>query len=435
MEQKKWVGEFLAGLDELAKTIKGLTSDERTLFELNGNNFQWPMVSCGEMEFMATDLADYCKERVPEVEGDSWPDFEVLATRVKWLRSHVAPYLFNGNGIAAFATYSSSLAEIRSYLTLYFPDVLKLEKESYPFKLARKASQVKSSLDRTAAEVDGLATKVRQILDAHDAAEALPADMELLRSTRHELSSLAAQAKVDAEGAKRAKTELEGALRASEEQQAKVEKIVENCEAAYSITTTKGLAGAFDVRSAQLARSMWVWVMGLIIALFFASMIGAERVNYLSQAVAMPNPGWGSIAVNIVLAAVSVGAPLWFAWIATRQITERFRLAEDYGFKASVAKAYQGYRKEAHLLDEAFEAQLFSIALTRLEEAPLRLVNSESHGSPWHELLSSPVVRDALKSVPEFGSDVMRMAKEAISKKTTTKPDEGSTGDSANPKP
>lgn len=83
----------------------------------------------------------------------------------------------------------------------------------------------------------------------------------------------------------------------------------------------------------------------------------------------------------------SVIAPLWFAWLATKQISQRFKLAEDYDFKASVAKAYEGYKKEAAKIDEEFEARLFNVALTRLEEAPLRLVNSVNHGSPTHEVI------------------------------------------------
>jgi hypothetical protein len=84
-----------------------------------------------------------------------------------------------------------------------------------------------------------------------------------------------------------------------------------------------------------------------------------------------------------------VGAPLWFAWVATKQLGQRFRLAEDYGFKASVAKAYEGYRRDAVRIDPRFEAQLFGIALRRLEEAPLRMIEEEAHGSPWHEFFNA----------------------------------------------
>lgn len=81
----------------------------------------------------------------------------------------------------------------------------------------------------------------------------------------------------------------------------------------------------------------------------------------------------GEIWLHIILSIVSVGAPLWFAWLATKQIGQRFRLAKDYSYKASVAKAYEGYRREAARIDEDFENRLFDSALTRLEEAPLGL--------------------------------------------------------------
>lgn len=78
------------------------------------------------------------------------------------------------------------------------------------------------------------------------------------------------------------------------------------------------------------------------------------------------------------------------------------------------AKAYEGYRKEAARLDEAFEARLFSSALSRLEEAPLRLVENTTHGSPWHELISSDAFRGAMESVPELRAKFIEIAKASI---------------------
>ncbi|WP_214655585.1 hypothetical protein, partial [Vibrio anguillarum] len=111
---------------------------------------------------------------------------------------------------------------------------------------------------------------------------------------------------------------------------------------------------------------------------------------------------------------LSLGAPLWFAWISTKQIGQRFKLSEDYAFKASVAKAYEGYRKEAAKIDPVFEARLFSTALTRVEEAPLRLIDQESHSSPWQELLSSPGFQKALDTIPEFRDKFIEVAKEGL---------------------
>ena len=113
-----------------------------------------------------------------------------------------------------------------------------------------------------------------------------------------------------------------------------------------------------------------------------------------------------------MLSALSVGAPIWFAWLATKQIGQRFRLSEDYAFKASISRAYEGYRREAARIGGSdMEEKLLASALSRLDELPLRLVETPSHGSPLHELLSSESVKKALGTVPGFVDDVKSMAK------------------------
>lgn len=191
-------------------------------------------------------------------------------------------------------------------------------------------------------------------------------------------------------------------------------KLIDQCEAAYHITTTKGLAGAFDQRAEKLAWSMWTWVAGLVAALGIGSLIGSQRLDILSAALQATNPNWGGIATHVILSLLSVGAPLWFAWISTKQIGQRFRLAEDYAFKASVAKAYEGYRKEAARIDPEFEAKLFGSALARLDEPPLRLVETGNHGSPWHELANSDAVRRTFDAVPELQDKVIALLREGI---------------------
>lgn len=70
-----------------------------------------------------------------------------------------------------------------------------------------------------------------------------------------------------------------------------------------------------------------------------------------------------------------------------KQIGQRFRLAEDYAFKATVAKAYEGYRKEAaRHNDPELEKKLFTLALTRLEEPPLRLIEKATPGTPLQDI-------------------------------------------------
>lgn len=167
---------------------------------------------------------------------------------------------------------------------------------------------------------------------------------------------------------------------------------------------------------------MWVWVVGLVAALGIGSHLGAERIRQLSAAIADKDPQWGAVWLNLLLSVVAVGAPVWFAWIATKQIGQRFRLAEDYGFKASVAKAYEGYRREAARIHEDLEHRLFSSALTRLEEPPLRLVETDTPGSPWHEFANSPAFQAAMQSMPDLREAFNRIIGRRSPQTGATKP-------------
>lgn len=132
-----------------------------------------------------------------------------------------------------------------------------------------------------------------------------------------------------------------------------------------------------------------------------------------------PNLSPSAVYPNVILSLLSIGAPIWFAWLSTKQIGQRFRLAEDYAFKASISRAYEGFRREAARIDKELEARLLASALDRLDELPLRLVETETHGSPWHELANSDMVKQAFKSVPDFAGQVRGLAESAISRATS----------------
>ncbi|HCI6409444.1 TPA: hypothetical protein NPO89_004172 [Klebsiella quasipneumoniae subsp. similipneumoniae] len=100
--------------------------------------------------------------------------------------------------------------------------------------------------------------------------------------------------------------------------------------------------------------------------------------------------------------------------MATKQIGQRFRLSEDYAFKASISRAYEGFRSEASRIDKNLEVKLLASALSRLDELPLRLVETETHGSPYHELLTSDTFKEALKVVPGFSDRIKKIAEQAL---------------------
>ena len=58
-------------------------------------------------------------------------------------------------------------------------------------------------------------------------------------------------------------------------------------------------------------------------------------------------------------------------------------------------------------------AWLRGVATLR-EIGTLRPVEEQSHGSPWHELASSDVVKRAMKEVPGFADQVVALAGTSI---------------------
>lgn len=58
---------------------------------------------------------------------------------------------------------------------------------------------------------------------------------------------------------------------------------------------------------------------------------GSRQLTNLSDLAKAPDASISMIVVNLLLSLLSVGAPVWFAWLATKQIGQRFRLAEDIG--------------------------------------------------------------------------------------------------------
>lgn len=151
-------------------------------------------------------------------------------------------------------------------------------------------------------------------------------------------------------------------------------------------------------------------------------MFGTQRVHEIGELLKNPSMSNWALGINLFLAALSVGAPIWFGWMATKQINQRFRLSEDYAFKAAVSRAYEGYRKEAARIDKDMEARLLASALSRLDEQPLRFVETDNHGSPWHELASSDAVKAALSTIPGFADKTADFARSAVQAATAVKP-------------
>lgn len=399
----KSVEGLCVSLEKLGDAIVAIWSEDRTPGEIWG----WNQVALTRQDLaeVPRSLAKRLREVAPdEVSPEMEKKLVEALQKLSWLQANTIPNMFQGASQALQGTpaFLGTLAGIQTMVEPFFRWESIEGSKATPPQIARRLKAMKIEMDNISIDKTAIERDLKAIKDGALAADALPIDLKSLEEAKNKVASLKSAADKAADDIARKLEEAKGLLGSINNHALESEKLVAKCDEAYKITTTVGLAASFDQRRSRTASSMWVWVVGLLIALGLGAWQGAHRLELLAKVISTPGVGGAILAAQLVTALISIGAPMWFAWIATKQIGQRFRLSEDYAFKAAVAKAYEGYRKEAVRIDPEFEKRLFASALTRLEEAPLRLVETETHGSPWHELLNSPALKAALKSGPEF---------------------------------
>jgi uncharacterized protein YoxC len=347
--------------------------------------------------------------------GDEDAHLHQLGSGLQWMRTNTLQHIMGGNP-AALSAYYLTMDAIERAVEPFTESDKGLAVESAK-ALKRVTSQIRgmeSRLRDLSPKTSSVQSMVERIERAYEAADQLPADLETLNEARQRISAISVDAEKDRAQIVVAKENVEAAHDSLHSIAEEAASILKQCESVYSSATSVGLAAAFAERSKSLSNSMWFWVAGLVTALVVGGAFGSSQLKSLSSLLSQSDAPAALIGLNIMLSVLSVGAPVWFAWLATKQIGQRFRISEDYAFKAAVSRAYEGYRREAVRIDSELEGQLLRSALQRLDEQPLRLVEPTSYGSPWHELLASDSIKDALKSVPGFAESLSRFTKEAL---------------------
>jgi|TARA_B110000037_G_C17105756_1_gene499794 chaperonin cofactor prefoldin len=413
---QKELQEVCDSLDELSNSIINGWNDDRTLNVAFGWNC--PSLNRHDLAGIASKISGNLKNHnFTNIDEELLPSIEKIPEKIEEFKTKTLVYFYNGNAVQAVPVYDSLINWINSTLSPLFSWEVLYDTKAMPVKLSRRLSSLQTQLSDLIPEKESLEKQIKQIREATEAAESLPTDIASLKKARKtigDLTTTATENKGLIDSHLKSTSSTVELIKIKKEE---TDKLVDKCEEAYRITTTKGLAASFDERAKKSQKSMYIWVTGLLLALGAGVYIGSIRFDSLLSALNASSPDWGVIWMNCILALLSLSAPLWFAWISTKQIGQRFKLAEDYSFKASVAKAYEGYRKEAARIDPAFEARLFSSALTRLEEAPLRLMEKDSHGSPWHELITSPQFEKAMNKIPELKDKFIQVSGNIIKTK------------------
>jgi uncharacterized lipoprotein YehR (DUF1307 family) len=414
----------MAKATEVGKKLLELASGLRAIGSKNRFSDHWGWQAAplngDDLAAMAEGLSEkFCSLTTVAVPSDLQTELDRLHESIEISRVNNVPNLYGG--IQGGEAIISLFYALEALLYRLSPDADLRLIGSLSLKLKNRATQAIHRVDEAFGSIEGIEEKIADIQRAHDAAEELPVTQKQLADAlatiekqQRSLSKLEAAATNSAE---QAKSEHEKILEIASSAETYLKKI----SGAYRAVTSQGLAQAFKQQQDALTQSMLVWVFLLLASLAVGGFIAHERFPQVATALA-GKPDWGIVVVHLALAILSLSPPVWFAWVATMQIGQRFRLAEDYGYKAAISAAYEGYRAEAARLDPLLEAQLFASALGRLDELPLRLIDSHVPGSPFHEFLRSVEFKKAAEVVPGLADRAEALLRRIAT--TATKPAE-----------
>lgn len=407
-------------LEDLAKECDALASQLQASLPNDdpfGNahgNWSFPGVNRRDLVEATNELGSFVRSmEVETLTPGQVQRVDDCRQRLAFLRGNTVPNMWP-NANQAVSAMLNTLWAVRRILDKAFPAPAAEDMSKEARRLRTKLRAVEAELAEIEPRTGALDTTLTRIEDAYEAADKLPTDLATLEEKRRQLAGierdiLRAQGVIEG-----VRTEAGIASKNLKEVEREAKEALVKCHAAYSASTSIGLAAAFSERSSSLGKSLYFWVFALVVSLGGGAYWGSEHARDLVSALSLRDTDRIAVAMNAFMLLMSVGAPVWFAWVATKQIGQRFRLAEDYAFKASISRAYEGYKRETREVDRALEAKLLSSALSRLDEEPLRVVDSNTHGSPMHELVASEAIREAIRAVPNFAERLTEFARSSV---------------------
>lgn len=339
----KLIEEICDSLESLSQSVSTYSSSDNRLVSILYNN-QFPAVNSSQLAAMPKILSKTIKENYTTEFSISKEEQKAIIDGLDFVKSNIVPSLFNNYNTWAIPAYIDTLNVIKYNFEFLGSWQVLTDNKAMPIQLAKRLRSIQADLETIAPDKADLERRINLIKDATETAESLPADVASLKEARAKVEKITTESaelfgKIDLysqQADKKVKSlnqQSEVELQNLKTKNIEAENLVKQCEEAYRTTTSTGLAAAFDERVKNSANAVIVWVLCLIIALGISTYTGAARVATLSTLVNVQSPQWGVIWLNVVLSILSIGAPIWFAWLSTKQINQRFRLSEDYALK------------------------------------------------------------------------------------------------------
>ena len=409
-------------LEVLRETIQQLVEEVESAYGKEDHSLRekygWDWPDVGKKEIL-----NDCRSLLTFIDSHKFEESDVNGIETvaiyrakldRW-RNDCLQYLFDRN---YGARENDSFFIIMSYLRKSLTDI---SDGIDATTLQTKANGIRKRIKALAVRIDNCETNagdiesaVGRIIAADAAAVALPETLASLT----EVQKVKNKAQEDCKEIASLKDKAVEAEAYLQDANKRTKEILEKCETALASSTSAGLARSFNDRKEELQNIGYGWTGGLVLALMAAVVCILWRADQIFALMDKgASVGGFVLFANFVVSIAFVGAPIWLAWVATKQVGYYFRLSEDYAFKATVSASYEGFRREAENQgDKEFTKKVLSSTLDRYDEAPLRFVDTRVSGSPYQELMESPIVSKFLKTAPDAVKAIQEFAQERLEK-------------------
>lgn len=383
--------EIAVGLEALAQQVLSVVPDDRPFAEVWGWNM--PQINRNDYASIIRSPIDRIS-KIKNMEID--PKDDALISKypamIEYLKSGVIPNLPGGNAFHVYITLGSFLDAINNVIDKYIGDSINFDelknKSLFPVSLINDFKAARGQLESAKQGISGIDDQLKIIGRGAEVITNLDSELASLEVARNMFNSTSATLNEHMTATEVAKSQISQILEEMKEIRSEADGIYKAAQAAFSATTSVGLGKEFHDRAVELKESLKYLSIGLLVVLIGAAYMSYLRLTALHDLMNIKPVDLSLVWANVIAMVVSLGPPVWLAWLLTRQIGQRFRLSEDYGFKASIAKAYAGYREEAARLDDIeFQKKLFDSTIRKIEEDPLRYVERETESTPGQSIL------------------------------------------------
>jgi len=149
-----------------------------------------------------------------------------------------------------------------------------------------------------------------------------------------------------------------------------------------------GMAASFAKRKNDLNVPMLAWLF-----VFAVSIVGLVVMGVIYLAPLLDSGKLEQLPSRLALTAPFI----WLGWFSAKQYGYTSRLREDYAYKEASANSFEGYKREATLINPEVQKNLMDTAIKNLGDNPIRIYSGhENHASPLHELLEKSLKDEKL---------------------------------------